>query len=280
MINNFLLLPVLIPLLFGIAVMIASSLKFKATWIAILGGAFTAIASVSVLFQAQELGAYAYHFGNWPAPFGIVFVADVLAGLMISVSSLMGFSILIYGSHELKDRKSYGLYLAFILILLASINGAFLTGDIFNLYVWFEVMLISSFALMVMDSDKKQIIGSVQYVILNLISTMIFLLAIGILYGHTGSLNMADLHYKAAELSTWTKSSLMSLFFIGFAIKASLFPFYAWVPAAYPKLPNTILAFFAGLLTKVGVYAMLRVFTLIFPLNSVDGWTYFFGIVA
>ncbi|GAL17378.1 Na(+) H(+) antiporter subunit D [Vibrio maritimus] len=156
-------------------------------------------------------------------------------------------------------------------MLLAGVYGAFLTGDIFNLYVWFEVMLIASFGLMVLDAGKVQVDGAVKYVVLNLVSTLVFLLAIGLLYGATGTLNLADLHTKAQSMPTETQALLSVLFLFAFAIKSALFPLFSWLPASYHTLPNTVVALFAGLLTKVGVYALIRLFTLVFPLAE-SGW--------
>jgi multicomponent Na+:H+ antiporter subunit D len=149
------------------------------------------------------------------------------------------------------------------------LSGAFLTGDIFNLYVWFEIIIISSFVLLTIGGEKAQIEGAIKYVTMNLLASVIFLTAIAILYGLTGSLNMADLSLRVAEIENRGLGNVTAiLFLVGFGIKSAVFPLYFWLPASYHTPPPAISAIFGGLLTKVGVYAMLRVFTLIFVPDS------------
>jgi multicomponent Na+:H+ antiporter subunit D len=166
------------------------------------------------------------------------------------------------------QRESFGYY-PLLHILLMGVCGAFLTGDIFNLYVWFEVMLIASFVLLALGGERAQLEGAIKYVTLNLISSAFFLTAVGILYGMIGTLNMADL---ARQLSTVAQPGLVMtlamLFFVAFGIKAALFPLFFWLPASYHTPPVIVSALFAGLLTKVGVYALVRVFTLLFIRDS------------
>ena len=224
------------------------------------------LAALGLINAVMDQGVIAVSLGNWPAPFGIAFVADYLSAAMVLITSIIGLATVCYASGDLSDRPSYPLYQVLIQILLAGVYGSFLTGDIFNLYVWFEVMLISSFGLMILDATKVQIEGAVKYVILNLISTLVFLLGIGLLHGATGTLNMADLSVKVQLLDSGEMTLIASLFLFDFAIKSALFPVFAWLPASYHTLPNAIVALFAGILTKVGVYALMRVFTLIFSL--------------
>jgi multicomponent Na+:H+ antiporter subunit D len=161
-------------------------------------------------------------------------------------------------------RIKYG-YFPILHFLLLGLTGAFLTGDIFNLYVWFEVIIISSFVLLTLGGREKQIGGGLKYVTLNLIASVIFLTAIAILYGLTGSLNMAHLSLKVAAIENRGLVNVAAiLFFVGFGIKSAVFPLYFWLPASYHTPPSAIAAIFGGLLTKVGIYALLRVFTLIF----------------
>ncbi|GAM68004.1 Na(+) H(+) antiporter subunit D [Vibrio sp. JCM 19236] len=192
------------------------------------------------------------------APFGIVFIADNTSAAMVMITAIIGLGIVIYAMADLKEKRSYTLYHVLFHVLLAGVYGAFLTGDLFNLYVWFEVMLIASFGLMVLDASKVQIDGAVKYVVLNLISTLVFLLAIGLVYGASGTLNMADLHVKAVLIPKDTQAVLGVLLLFAFAIKSALFPLFAWLPASYHTLPSGVVALFAALLTKVGVYALIR----------------------
>lgn len=264
-------LPVVVSL--GIAVL-AFFLRRKARaveWVSV-GGAIVLFGVAGLLLSnISALGPQAVAFGQWIAPFGIVFIADNTSAAMVMITAIIGLGIVIYAMADLKEKRSYTLYHALFHILLAGVYGAFLTGDLFNLYVWFEVMLIASFGLMALDASKVQIDGAVKYVVLNLISTLVFLLAIGLVYGATGTLNMADLHVKAVHIPEDTEAVLGALLLFAFAIKSALFPLFAWLPASYHTLPSGVVALFAALLTKVGVYALIRVFTLIFPLDA-SGW--------
>ena len=203
-------------------------------------------------------------FGNWPAPFGIVLVADLLAGIMVLVSAIIGLAVAIYSIADVDARRVRFGYYAFLHFMMFGVCGAFLTGDIFNLFVWFEVMLISSFVLMSLGGEKPQMEGAVKYVTLNLISSSFFLAACGILYGQTGTLNMADLALTAREMRPELLTMTAMLFLVAFGLKAAIFPLFFWLPASYHTPPVAVSAIFAGLLTKVGVYALVRVFTLIF----------------
>ncbi|MCF3098746.1 Na+/H+ antiporter subunit D [Aeromonas australiensis] len=232
---------------------------------------FVLLSSLMLFGQVYKDGIQSVFLGSWIAPFGIVFVADLLSVMLVVVTAIIGLMVIVYAMADLQYKASYGLYHVFFHILLAGVYGAFLTGDIFNLYVWFEVMLIASFGLMVIDADKKQINGAIKYVSLNLISTLVLLLAIGLLYGSTGTLNFADLHYKTLNIELDVKAMLIIMLLFSFAIKSAVFPLFFWLPDTYPGLPSATASLFAGLLTKVGVYVLVRIFTLIFPLQS-SGW--------
>lgn len=159
---------------------------------------------------------------------------------------------------------NYG-YFPIFHFLVMGLNGAFLTGDIFNLYVWFEVIIISSFVLMTLGGRKTQLEGAVKYMAMNILASTFFLTGIGILYGITGSLNMADLSIKIQQVQNQTLVGITACFFLlGFGIKSAVFPLYYWLPSSYHTPPSAVAATFGGLLTKVGIYAMIRVFSLIF----------------
>jgi multicomponent Na+:H+ antiporter subunit D len=164
-------------------------------------------------------------------------------------------------------RLNFGFY-PLLNMLLMGVNGAFMTGDLFNLYVWFEVMLMSSFVLMALGGERQQIEGSVKYLTLNFLASVLFLSATGIIYGKTGTLNMADLAYRlGSDAPNEFMSTSAVLLLIAFGIKAAVFPLYFWLPASYHTPAVTVSAVFAGLLTKVGVYALIRTFTLIFSMD-------------
>ncbi|KZY24970.1 NADH/ubiquinone/plastoquinone, partial [Alcanivorax sp. HI0035] len=170
------------------------------------------------------------------------------------------------GTISIAHRKAG--YFPLMHLLLAGVNGAFLTGDIFNLYVWFEVMLVASFSLLILGGERAQMEGAVKYVTLNLVSSALFLSAIGLLYGLVGTLNMADIAVKLGEVDTGMTTVIAMLFMVAFGIKAAAFPFFFWLPASYHTPQVAVSALFAGLLTKVGVYALFRVFTLIFGMDD------------
>ena len=261
-------LPVLLALITAVILYVARASLRAIEWLSVASASAQVLVCAALVNKVITEGVQAVAFGGWSAPFGIVFVADYLSAAMVMVTAIIGIVAVVYAMGDLRDKKSYGLYHTYFHILLAGIYGAFLTGDIFNLYVWFEVMLIASFGLMVLDATKTQIEGAVKYVILNLISTLTLLLAIGLMYGATGSLNLADLHSKSAQIAVSTQQMIAVLFLFAFAIKAALFPLFAWLPASYHTLPSGVVALFAALLTKVGVYALIRVFTLVFPLTD------------
>lgn len=223
------------------------------------------IFSVLLLLEVRDHGILSTQLAGWDAPFGIPFVADVLSVMMVTVNSIIGFAVALYSLQSIdQERVNFGFY-PLIHFMLFGITGAFLTGDIFNLYVWFEVILISSFVLLTLGSRKAQLEGALKYVALNFLASMIFLAGIGTLYGLTGSLNMADLALIVPEMENTGLLSLSAVFFlIAFGIKAAIFPLFFWLPAAYHTPPLSIAALMAGMLTKVGVYALIRFFTLIF----------------
>lgn len=283
-----LVLPVITPLLCGLLCFLIRQRRRLVTSVTMAGSFVTLGFVIYLLIAVLQLGPQAVSFGQWPAPFGIAFAADILSVVMLVTMNLVGFLIIIYTSADLFAKRSYGFYLVLIQIMMAGVNGALLTTDIFNLYVWFELMLIASFGLMIVDANAKSIDGAVKYVVLNLVSALLFLIAIGLLYGATGTLNMADLHGKVQNIDPELARSLAALFLFAFAIKSSLFPVFAWLPASYHVMPSSIVALFAGLLTKIGVYVMIRVFTLIFPIDLlgfqdllawVAGLTMFVGVL-
>lgn len=206
---------------------------------------------------------------NWEAPFGIVFVADLLSSTFILLTAIAALAVSVFSAIGVgRARMLYG-YFPIFHFLIMGLNGAFLTGDIFNLYVWFEVIIISSFVLLTLGGRKPQLEGAVKYMAMNILASMFFLTGIGILYGITGTLNMADLSLKILLVENRAVVNLTAMFFlIGFGIKSAVFPLYFWLPSSYHTPPSAVAAVFGGLLTKVGIYALFRVFTLIFVPND------------
>ncbi len=263
--NILLALPVVIPLLTGIFGLLTLKYHRVQAWIS-HAGAIGLFASALILLQSVwNQGIQSIQLANWQAPFGISFVADLLSALMLVITGFIAICISFYAAaYEEKSYTKLGFY-PLVHFLLMGVCGAFLTGDLFNLYVWFEVMLMSSFVLMVLGNTKMQMAGGFKYVSINIISSVLFLAALGILYGKVGTLNMADLSVKLVQKEN-SEVALTAgiLLMVAFGIKAGVFPLFFWLPASYHTPPVVVSALFAGLLTKVGVYTLIRAFTLIF----------------
>lgn len=260
-----LLLPVLIPLIGAIVLLMGSRSLLVQKAGGILFSSLTLVAALHLLFEADAAGHLVVQLGNWSAPFGITMVADRFSAVMVAVSSFMGAAVALYALSEIDESRLRRFFFPLYLVLMFGVNGAFLAGDLFNLYVWFEVMLIASFVLMSMGGDRAELEGGMKYVCLNLLSSVLFLAGAGIIYGKTGTLNMADIAQSLINSpdSDWVISSSM-LLLVSFGLKAGIFPFFFWLPASYHTPPSTVSAIFAGLLTKVGVYALFRAYTLMF----------------
>jgi multicomponent Na+:H+ antiporter subunit D len=272
-VNLLIVLPLVVPLAAAGVSLVFWGRRRVQRWLAVIStGALLGIA-VALLLQVRSEGIQVVAVGGWPPPFGIVLVADLLSAIMVVLTGLIGFAVALYSLATVEARhEAYG-YFPLLQILLLGVCGAFLTGDIFNLYVWFEVMLIASFVLLALGGRRSQIEGALKYVALNLIASVFFLSAVGILYGVTGTLNMADLSLRLDNLARpGLQTALAMMFLAAFGIKAAIFPFFFWLPASYHTPPAAVSALFAGLLTKVGVYALIRVFTLLF--NDDAGYTH------
>jgi multicomponent Na+:H+ antiporter subunit D len=219
-----------------------------------------------LLVRVAAFGPLTMVMGRWLPPFGIAFTVDVAGALLALSAAIIALAACLYALAEIdNNHRRYGFY-PFLMFLMAGVSGAFLTGDIFNLYVWFEVLLISSFGLLVLGGEREQIDGATKYGLLNLVGTTLFLVATGYLYAIFGTLNMADIAGKVTKASsTLPLMTLATLFLAAFAMKAAAFPVNFWLPAAYHTPRITVAALFAGLLTKVGVYAMLRVLIMLMP---------------
>ncbi|WP_281824294.1 Na+/H+ antiporter subunit D [Jannaschia rubra] len=237
-------------------------------WISVAGSAVMLVAGSILLVRVLAEGPQAAQMGNWPAPFGITLVADTLSAVMVVITGITALAVSVYALSDITAEMEDLGYHTLFQVLIAGVTGAFLTGDLFNLYVWFEVMLISSFGLLVMGGRRVQMDAGIKYVTLNLISTVLFLSGIGLLYGVTGTLNLADLHYAVAWADEGLVTVIACMFLVGFGVKAAVFPLFFWLPAAYHTPAFSVSAVFAGLLTKVGVYAMMRMFTLVFTQDT------------
>jgi multicomponent Na+:H+ antiporter subunit D len=275
--KNLLISPILIPLITAGLSLIAWKSSRGQRILSLIGAGALMVAAVVLFISVYTNGIQVLQVGNWPSPFGITLVADLLSSVMVVLTALVGLAVAVYSVAAADQQQiSFG-YFPFVQVLLTGVCGAFLTGDLFNLYVWFEVMLMASFVLLVLGGEPPQVEGGIKYVTLNLLSSITFLVAVGIVYAVAHTLNMADLSQKIAKIAQTYPNLTMSVagfFIIAFGIKAGIFPLFFWLPASYHTPPAATSALFAGLLTKVGVYALIRVFTLVFP-----GMTYLYTLL-
>lgn len=269
-------LPVFVPLLAAFLAMLAwrsTPWQFALT---LLGSLAHAAAAAALLIATLHHGHIVLHVGGWTGPVGITLAADPLGATLALMAAWSGLAITLYARSAVDRPRQQRFLFPLISVLCAGVSGAFLTGDLFNLYVWFEVLLMSSFVLLALGGARRQLEGAVKYVTLNLIASAIFLIAVGILYGITGTLNFADLAVRIDAIIAPTSPThspatifplalVATLLTLAFSIKAALFPLFFWLPASYHTPPIAVSALFAGLLTKVGVCALLRTTTLLFP---------------
>ncbi|RFB96767.1 Na+/H+ antiporter subunit D [Rhizobium leguminosarum bv. trifolii] len=251
----------------AVLLMLRAHLRLQA-WLAISGLAMLALINAALLAKVVAEGPLTMVMGRWLPPFGIAFTVDLFGALMAFTSALAALAAGIYALADIcESGRRYGFY-PLLMLLMAGVTGAFLTGDVFNLYVWFEVLLISSFGLIILGSERRQIDGALKYAVLNLIATTLFLIGVGILYAVFGTLNMADIAARARDLrATAPLMTLASLFLLAFAMKAAAFPVNFWLPASYHTPRIVVSALFAGLLTKVGIYALVRVVVMLLPVE-------------
>lgn len=262
--NNLVILPIIIPLIIGVILVIFHKHIFLQRWLSAAAIIGTGVVAGLLIATVSENGIQAIQLGGWEAPFGITMAADMFTSLLIFTSSIVGLMCLLFSFRSIgKEREAHYFY-PFYLFLLTGVNGAFLTGDLFNLFVCFEVMLISSYALISIGGEKRQLRESIKYVLVNVLSSFLFLIGIAYLYAVTGTLNFAHLSYRVAEVGqNGLLTTIAILFIIVFGLKAALFLFF-WLPGSYTAPPTAVAAIFAALLTKVGIYAIFRMFTLIF----------------
>jgi len=278
---NAIVLPLLIPLIAALAGLAAPARGRVQNGIGVVGSVGLFGACLALFAQATSGEVSALYLGSWVAPFGIVLVLDFTAAIFLLVCSFTGLAVTLFGVfHRLGDPLSRW-YFPLQNFLLIGVNGAFLTGDLFNLFVWFEVMLIASFVLMVVGGRRGQLEGGVKYVVMNLLASALFLTGIGLIYGKTGTLNLADLALlvrEGGDTTGFVKGGA-ALVFAAFGVKAGLFPLFFWLPASYHTPAPIVTALFAGLLTKVGVYSFLRVASLLIG-DDFDSWQTLFLWVA
>lgn len=264
MMNNIIVLPLIIPIMVGVLLVFFNRqviLQRVITLVTLLS--ITGI-SIYVLNTIQIEGILRLDFGGWEPPFGILFVADSFSMLLVLTASIVTTICMIYAFSSIGERHEKMYFYPFVLFLLAGVNGSFLTGDMFNLFVCFEVTLLASYVLITLGGTKRQLRESIKYVVINVVASWFFLLALAYLYGSLGTLNMAHLSERVAEAGQDPLLTTIGLLFlVVFSVKAGLLLFF-WLPGSYSAPPMAIAALFGALLTKVGIYALFRTFTIIF----------------
>ncbi|MEQ5801025.1 monovalent cation/H+ antiporter subunit D [Halomonas sp. H10-9-1] len=287
MMSHLIVLPVVVPLVAGLLLLFQrqGSVRVKR----LVGvGATLALLLVAIALVARAAGGEVtyYALGDWQPPFGIVLVLDRLSALMVLLTAVLALGAVVFACAGDDERGSnfHGLFQW----QLMGLNGAFLTGDLFNLFVFFEVLLLASYALLLHGGGRNRIMAGVHYVVLNLAGSSLFLISVGILYGATGTLNMADMATRLAGLPAEREGLVVAgglMLLVVFGLKAAILPLYFWLPRAYAAAPAPVAALFA-IMTKVGIYAILRVYSLVFgegagPLADLEqGWVWWFALAT
>ena len=273
-------LPVVLPL-FAAGVKLAMGIRWPRVqqWLSVIALTLVLVIGAALMVGADVFGPQAVQVGGWETPIGITLVADRLSALMVTVSAAVTLAVLIYSVGQGMAGKAevapLSVYQPTYLILVAGVSNAFLAGDLFNLYVGFEILLTASYVLLTLGGTQSRMRAGATYVVVSLVSSVLFLLAIALVFGATGTVNMAQLGERLPELSSDLALVLQVILLVAFGIKAAVFPLAAWLPDSYPTAPAPVTAVFAGLLTKVGVYAIIRTQTLLFPgvqLNDALMW--------
>ena len=269
-------LPVVLPLVAGALLLLLE--KAASRWVPVLSAAAVAalvVLAALLLRQADHGAVQPYLLGNWAAPFGVALALDRLSALMLLITALVAAAALTYAlagddrRHEPPSRHFHALFQ----FQLMGLNGAFLTADLFNLFVFFEVLLAASYGLLLHGATRARLKAGVHYVVFNLAGSALFLVAVSLLYGLAGTLNMADLAHKLPQLAAENQrlaQAAMLMLLVVFAVKAALLPLYFWLPDTYASASAPTAALFA-VLTKVGVYSILRVTSVFVPAGLVSG---------
>ncbi|MFD6399999.1 Na+/H+ antiporter subunit D [Nocardia sp. NPDC060249] len=267
-------LPVLVPLLAAAATLVFGRRPRLQAMITLTALSVVLLISALLLYLADRDGTTAVQVGGWPAPIGITLVVDRLSAAMLLVSAFVLLVVSIYGAGQnISDGGEHqptSIYRPTYLVLTAGVSTAFLAGDLFNLFVGFEVLLVASFVLLTVGATEERIRTGIAYVMVSMVSSLIFLIGIGLTYAATGTLNLAQLAVRLEATPSGVRTACYAVLLVAFGIKAAVFPLSSWLPDSYPTAPAPVTAVFAGLLTKVGVYAIIRTHTLWFPDGAFD----------
>ncbi|MEK4486842.1 Na+/H+ antiporter subunit D [Psychrobacillus sp. FSL H8-0484] len=266
---NLLLFPVLIPFLFAAILLFFPKKVMAQRVVTIIGLLFALFSAIVLLLKVKTDGVQTLTLGSWAPPFGITMVSDMISALLVTSSLVIALFVVWYSFTSIGEAREKTFYYPAIMFMLTGVNGAFTTGDIFNMFVFFEVLLMSSYVLIVLGGEKVQLKESIKYILVNIVSSSLFVITVGYLYSVVGTLNMADISVKIAEIGpSGIVTVIAVLFLIVFGIKGGIFPLFFWLPGSYAAPPVPVLALFGSLLTKVGVYAIMRTYTLFFTTDT------------
>lgn len=271
MVENWLLVaPVLLPLLAAAVAIVLRRRPRRSEALTTGTFALTLLLSLALLARAADGGQLAVSvFGGWPVGFGVSFTARMPGVALVVVTLLIALAVAIYSHASIGGRRRLAGHDAFMLVMVGAVNGAFLTGDLFNLYVWFELALLAALGLISIDRRQMQVGAAMRYATFGIVGASAILAGIGILYGLTGTLDLATLAARLAPAApSIATAAAGALLLGGFALKSGLVPVHVWLPSSYGPAPISVAAIFAGLLTKIGFYALLLVFAGLFAIGS------------
>lgn len=266
-------LMILLPLISAAFILVFRGVNLQ-RFIALVVLAALTVISALLIIVADTHGIQTVQMGGWEAPIGITLVADRLSSIMLFVSSIVLFAVMWYGiSQGLRDGDDddpVAVFLPTYMLLSMGVNLSFLAGDLFNLYVGFEIFLVASYVLLTLGASPQRVRAGIGYVMVSMASSMVFLFALALVYASVGTMNMAQAGIRMEDVPTGTKAAIFAAILIAFGIKAAVFPLDAWLPDSYPTAASIVTAVFAGLLTKVGVYAIIRMRSTVFTDGSLD----------
>ena len=258
-------LPVVLPLIAaGLSMVLMGRLRAQRV-LALAASLSTLVVAIILLVRVESEGAAATVLGDWPVPAGIALVADRLSASLLLIAEVMLLGVLLYAMGQRNTDQDARFFHPTYHVLAAGVALSFLTGDLFTLFVGFEVMLMASYVLITVGARGPRIRSTMTYVVVNLLASTLFLTMVGLVYASAGTVNLADLAGRLETIPPATRSLLGAMTLIVFGVKAAVFPLFSWLPDSYPTAPTPVTAIFAGLMTKVGVYAILRTRTLLFP---------------
>lgn len=267
-------MPVLLPFLGAAATLVLSRRPRLQRILSVVVLALGVAVAGALLVLADRNGATAIQVGGWDTPIGITLVCDRLSALMLVIASVVLLAVMVFsvgqGLRDGDDNQPVSIFQPSYLVMAAGVSNAFLAGDLFNLYVGFEVLLASSFVLLTLGASADRVHAGVTYVMVSMLSSLVFLAGIAFTYAATGTLNLAQLAVRLGDVPEGIRTAIFAVLLVAFGIKAAVFPLSSWLPDSYPTAPAPITAVFAGLLTKVGVYAIIRAHTLLFPGGTLD----------